>query len=186
MSYSVARFIVNVVLRIFYRIDVEGLENVPMKGRLAICSNHSNNLDPLMISIIFPRQIYWMAKKELFKNKALGFILKKIGIFPVDRGDSDISAIKNALRILKDEKVLGIFPEGGRVKGFDLNNAKPGIGLLTAKSKSVVLPIYIYSDYKLFNKVKINIGKPIDLSKEDSKDYAEISRNILISIYDLK
>lgn len=186
MFYSVVKSIVNVVFRVLYRLDIQGLENVPMEGRLAICANHINNLDPLMISAIFPRQISWMAKKELFKNKALGYLLRKLGVFPVDRGDTDISAIKNALRVLKEGGVLGIFPEGTRVKEFDLNNAKPGIGLLTAKSKSVVLPIFMDSNYKLFNKVKIIIGKPIDLSEEVSKDYAEISKNILISIYDLK
>ncbi len=186
MFYSVVKSIVNFVFRILFKIDVQGLENVPMEGRLAICANHINNLDPLMLAAIFPRQIFWMAKKELFKNKALAFLLRKLGVFAVDRGGTDISAIKNALRILKSGGVLGIFPEGTRVKGFDINNAKPGIGLLTAKSKSVVLPIFMESNYKLFNKVKIKIGKPIDLSQEESKDYAEISKNILISIYDLK
>lgn len=176
----------SVFLRVLYRVEVEGLENVPMEGRLVICANHANNLDPLLVSIVFPRQISWMAKKELFKNKVLGNILKKLGVFAVDRDSTDISAVKNSLRILKDGGVLGIFPEGTRVKGFDINNAKAGIGLLAAKSKSVVLPIYIDSNYKLFKQVKLIIGKPIDLSQEESKDYAEISKNILRSIYDLK
>lgn len=186
MFYRLVKFLVNIVFRIVFRVDVQGLENVPMEGRLAICANHINNLDPLMLSAIFPRQVFWMSKKELFDNKVLGFLLSKLGVFPVDRGDSDIAAIRNALRILKSGGVLGIFPEGTRVKEFDINNAKPGIGLLTTKSKSVVLPIFMESNYKLFNKVKIKIGKPIDLSQEESKDYAEISKNILRSIYDLK
>ncbi len=186
MLYSAAKIFFYVIFKILYRIEVEGLENVRMDGRLAICSNHANNLDPLLVSVVFPRKISWMAKKELFKNKTFGNILGKIGAFPIDRDNSDISAIKNALRILKDGGVLGIFPEGTRVKGFDINNAKPGIGLLTAKSKSVVQPIYIDGNYKLFNKIKIKIGKQIDLSQEESKDYAEISKNILKSIYDLK
>ena len=68
MFYSVVKSIVNFVFRILFKIDVQGLENVPMEGRLAICANHINNLDPLMLAAIFPRQIFWMAKKELFKN----------------------------------------------------------------------------------------------------------------------
>lgn len=188
MFYSVVRFIVGILLRVFFRVKVSGKENIPIEGRLALCANHHSNWDPLFISIVFPRQISWMGKKELFKNKALAYILNKLGVFPVDRGETDISAIKTALRVLKDGGVLGIFPEGTRVEGYDVENAKPGIALLTVKSKAIVLPIYIGSSYKLFSRVDINIGKSIDLSAENgqTKDYSEISKNILLSIYELK
>lgn len=187
MFYNVAKFIVNVAFRIVFRIKVTGRENIPAEGRLSLCANHHNNLDPLFISIVFPRQISWMGKKELFQNKALAFILNHVGVFPVDRDGSDISAIKKALKVLKSGGVLGIFPEGTRVKSFDLNNAKPGIALLTVKSKSTVLPVYIDSTYKLFSKVHIKFGKPIDMTLEEgqSVDYTQISKNILISIYNL-
>jgi len=129
-----------------------------------------------------------MGKKELFRNKVLSKFLLKLGVIPVDRGDSDISAIKNSLRILKNGGVLGIFPEGTRVQSYDLANVKPGVALLTVKSKSLVVPVNIASNYKLFSKVKINIGKSIDFSldEEQTKDYSEISKNILISIYQLR
>ena len=188
MFYSIIKFLVGVFLRIFYKVRVVGIENVPVSGKLVICSNHASNWDPLFISIVFPRQISWMAKKELFKNRILSSILYKLGAFPVDRGDTDITAIKNALKVLKSDKVLGIFPEGTRVKGFDLNNAKPGVALLTVKSNATVLPIHISSNYRLFNKIKVNIGEPITFSSEDvqAKDYTKISQQILYSIYDLK
>lgn len=188
MFYNVAKFIVNIAFRLVYRIQVTGKENIPSEGRLSLCANHFNNLDPLMISIVFPRQISWMGKKELFQNKVLAFILNRVGVFPVDREGSDLSAIKKALKVLKEGGVLGIFPEGTRVKSFDLNNAKPGIALLTVKAKSTVLPVYIDGNYKLFSKVHIKFGKPIDMTLEEgqSVDYNEISKNILISIYNLK
>ncbi len=188
MFYSIVKPLVGIFLKLFYRVRVTGLENVPQSGKLVICSNHASNWDPLLISIVFPRQISWMAKKELFENKILSFILCHLGAFPVDRGASDISAIKNALKVLKNDKVLGIFPEGKRVEGLDLNNAKPGVALLTVRSNSVVLPLNISSDYKLFNTVNIVIGKPIDFSEEhvQAKDYTKLSHQILYSIYELR
>lgn len=188
MFYNFIKIIASVIFKIGYRVKVKGIENVPLKGKFVLCSNHANNLDPILVSIAFPRQISWMAKKELFTNKLLSKFLTKLGAFPVDRGDSDISAIKNALRVLKNDGVLGIFPEGTRVKAFDIENAKPGVALLTIKSKSNVIPVKIEGNYKLFSSMKIIIGKPIDFSLEEgqTKDYTEISKNILSSIYELR
>ena len=150
-----------------------------------------SNWDPIFISIIFPRQISWMGKKELFQNKLLAFLLSKLNVFPIDREGSDLAAMKKALRLLKEEKVLGLFPEGTRVEKFDPNNAKSGVALISYKSKSPILPVYIESNYKLFNKVNIIIGEPIDLEekidgKPSSDDYLEISKEVLTKIYGLK
>lgn len=188
MFYYVVRGIANFVLRIFFKIEVTGRENVPVKGRFVLCANHASNWDPVFISIALSRKISWMAKKELFKSKVLAYLLKKLGAFPVDRDGSDLSAIKNALRVLKGNNILGIFPEGTRVSGFDIDNAKPGVALLAAKSKSLIIPVNIDSNYQLFNKVKITIGNPSDflLTDGQAKDYKEISINILRTIYDLK
>ena len=191
MFYKVVKIILNLLLSIFFRFKVTGVQNVPLNDKFIICSNHANNWDPLFISIKFPRQISWMAKKELFENKILSYLILKLGSFPVTRGDTDISAIKNSLKVLKNDGVLGIFPEGTRVQGFDIQNAKPGVALLTIKSKSRVVPIYIDSNYKIFNKVKISIGEPIDYNLEDGKkltsdEYSEISKKILKSIYRLR
>ena len=191
MFYKVVKMILNLLLSIFFRFKVTGVQNVPPNDKFIICSNHASSWDPLFISIKFPRQISWMAKKELFENKILSYLIHKLGSFPVTRGDTDISAIKNSLKVLKNDGVLGIFPEGTRVQGFDIQNAKPGVALLTIKSKSRVVPIYIESNYKIFNKVKINIGEPIDYNLEDGKkltsdEYSEISKKILKSIYRLK
>lgn len=188
LLYSVLKVIINFIFRILYRVKVIGIENVPLEGRFVLCANHANNLDPFFVSIAFPRQICWMSKKELFKNKLLAKLLLKLGVFPVDRGDVDISAIKKSLKILKNEGVLGLFPEGTRVKGFDISNAKPGVALLAYKSKSKIVPVNIDSNYRFFNRVRITIGEPMDyfLYDENNKDYLEISKNILSTIYNLK
>lgn len=191
MFYDVIVNIAYVLFSIVFRFKVIGKENIPLNGKLVVCSNHSNNLDPVVISMFFPRRISWMAKKELFDNKFISFIGKNVGAFPVNREEVDIGAVKNSLKILKEDRVLGIFPEGTRVKKMNLDNAKSGVSLLAIRSKAPVLPIYIEASYKLFSKVKIHIGEPLYLYKDienkpTPEEYKELSKYILSHIYSLK
>lgn len=190
MFYNVIKSVVGFILKPFFRIKVYGTENIPHDGKLILCSNHASNWDPILISIAFPRQIYWMAKKELFKTKTLSALVYKLGAFPVDRDGTDITAIKNALRVLKADGVLGIFPEGTRVKGFELKNAKSGAILLSVKSKSPILPIYIRGNYRPFSNIDIYIGESIDYSKNidkkpSSEEYTNMGEGLLYKIYKL-
>lgn len=177
--------------RIIFRIEISGRENIPKEGRGIICSNHISNLDPIMVAIAVPRPISFMAKKELFENKLLGKLIFSLRAFPVDRQGSDLSAIRNSLKVLKEENILGIFPEGTRVENMDLESTKAGIGLIAIKGKSPVVPIYIDSKYTLFSKVKIIIGEPMSFDdyydkKLTTEDYRMISKEIMKSIYTLK
>lgn len=190
MFYAFVRLIIGGIIRLFYPIKVINLQNLPKEGSLILCPNHASNFDPIFVSIGIPRQICWMAKEELFKSKILSFLLTKLDAFPVDREGSDIGAIKKALRILKEDKILGIFPEGTRTESMDLKSAKPGVALLGNKSKTPVLPVYIDSNYKIFNKTKIYIGEIIDFdnygpNKLSMNDYTKISKEILSKIYEL-
>lgn len=191
MFYGFVKVFANIILRPVFFFNIKGKENIPPNGKLIICANHSHNWDPLVLSTIFPNEIRWMAKKELFESKILSFILYKLGSFPVDRQGTDIAAVKSALKVLKNNQILGIFPEGTRVDGFNKDNAKPGVAMLALKSQSTVLPIHIDSNYKIFKPVNINIGKPMDLSDDFNKrlsteEYTEISTKILERIYGLK
>lgn len=189
--YTFARGLVKLVFKLVYRVKVYGEENIPMMEKLIVCANHSNNLDPVIIGIIFPREISFMAKKELFENKFLKFVLSRMGAFPVDRNESDIKAIKNALRVLKEDGVLGIFPEGTRVEGFNPDNVKSGTALISIKSKSRILPIYLEGNYKIFTTINVHIGEPIDFSEYygqrlDSETYSKLSKDVLREIYTIK
>lgn len=190
MFYSIVKFLASVIIKTIYRVDITGLENIPKGGKLIICANHINNLDPIIVSIVSPRTINWMGKKELFKYRWFGLILEKLNVFPVDRQGTDIRSVKKSLRVLKEDKVLGIFPEGTKVKGYNIENAKPGIALMAVKSQTNILPIHIVSNYKIFNKIDVRIGKLIDASeykgqKLNNDDYTLISQKILKSIYEL-
>lgn len=191
MFYNIVVNLAYVLFNIIYRFRLIGEDNIPTKGKLVVCSNHKNNLDPVLIAIMFPRKISWMAKRELFNNKILAYLIRKVNAFPVNRDEVDISAVKNALKVLKENKVLGIFPEGTRVKELDLTKAKAGASMLAIRAKSPVLPVYIDSSYKLFSKVNIYIGKPLYLHNEvkgkpSPEEYKEFSKEILATIYNLK
>lgn len=191
MFYSLVRILLGSIVRIFYPIELINGEKIPEEGGLIISANHASNFDPIFISIGVKRQISWMAKNQLFKSKILGFLLGKLGTFPVDRDGSDIGAIRNSLRVIKEGRVLGIFPEGTRVKSFDLDNAKAGLALLAIKTKASIVPIYIDSSYRMFSKSRLYVGDQIDLSasiqgKASTEDYLNLSREVLNEIYQLK
>ena len=187
MFYFTVRRIVGFFMRHIYRLEVHGRENIPQDSeRLIICGNHKSNLDPVAISAIFERQIFWMAKKELFENKFFGGFLTKLGAFPIDREGNDLAAIKKSLKILKNEDVLGIFPEGTRVKEADYTRIKSGIALIAQKTNSRVLPVYIEGDYKPFRKTRIYFREPVKINKEIKYSPGElenISQDIMRIVY---
>ncbi|KHO62464.1 acyl-phosphate glycerol 3-phosphate acyltransferase [Thermoanaerobacter sp. YS13] len=166
MFYYIAKVIVLVIIKVIFRIEVRGLENIPKKGPVIICPNHISLLDPPVIGALLNRRIYFMAKEELFKNPFLKFLLGTgLGAFPVKRGTADLSAIKTALTYLKKGRAIGIFPEGTRSKTGKLQKAEPGVALLAIKGNAPVVPIGIKGKYRLFSKIIINIGKPITFEK---------------------
>lgn len=184
LFYKVVKNSVKVLLSLIYRIEIEGMENIPKEGKSIVSSNHFSLMDPVLLGAFLPRKINYMAKEELFSNRLFSWVLNKLGVFPVKRSGSDISAIKTALRILKNEEVFGIFPQGTRAKAGEDLIAKPGSAMIAIKSKSPIIPIAIIGNYKLFNKVKVKIGEPIDLSKYydekiSTEEYQKISQDLL-------
>ncbi len=189
--YYFARRLVYFAFFFIFRLKVYGIENIPQDGKAVVCANHASMLDPVFLGLSIKRQIYFMTKKEMFKNKILSFILLKLGTIPVDRDGADLSAVKKSLKVLKENNLLGIFPEGTRVEGLSLDNAKPGIGMICVKGNSPIIPVYIDTTYKYFSRVNIHIGEPIDFSnfygkKLSVNEYTDISKTILEKIYELK
>lgn len=187
MFYKFVQVFIGFFVKIIYRIEVLGTENIPLEDkRLIVCGNHKSNLDPVTLSAIFPRQIHWMAKKELFQYKILGGFLKKMGAFPVDRNNNDLKAVKTALKILKNEDVLGIFPEATRVTEIDYTRIKSGVALIAQKTNSEVLPVFIEGDYKPFRKNRIYFRKPVKINKEikySNEELENISQDIMRMVY---
>lgn len=190
---SFYKFVINlftVFSKVFYKYEVIGAENVPDEGNIIIAANHKSNLDPIFVaSAIKNRTVATIGKKELFENKILATILNKLNVIPIDRDNPGISTIKTILKKIKEGYVIGIFPEGTRVKGNGFGEAKAGLALFAVKGKANVVPISIISNYKLFNKVTIYIDKPISFEeyykqKLGTEDYERLSGDVLEVIKD--
>ena len=183
---SIARFL----LLFMFRIKTVGIENVPKSGGVIYAANHKSCYDPIVIAATSKRQLTFMGKKELFKFKPFGYILKSLGAFPVNRGKGDVGAVKTGLTILKQEKVMMIFPEGKRINKGEVVPAKPGVAMFAIHAKVPVVPIKIEGEYRFMHRIKIIYGKPMYFDeyygqKLSSEKLQELSQNILDTIYGL-
>ncbi len=181
--------LVKILLFPFLRVRVYGKENIPHGSGYVLASGHTSNWDPVVLGFACPDELNFMAKKELFKNKILAAILRSVNAFPIDRGANDVRAIKTALRVLKDNKPLLIFPEGKRIKEQNQtdDDAKNGMTMLAHRMHVPVLPAAIVGEYKIFKTVEVIFGKPIYLDKYydmklNNEQMHEISKEILNEI----
>lgn len=163
--YSFAKSVVYAIFKPWYRINVVGLENFPKEGGVLLCANHIHNFDPLVVGIMAPRPVHYMAKEEIFSVPVLGNIVKKCNAFPVKRGMSDREALRKGLNVLKEDHVLGLFPEGTRSKTGELGKGLAGAGFFALRSDSYVVPCAIIGPYKSLHKLKVVYGKPIAMDE---------------------
>lgn len=162
--YRIMRALFILPIMLLFRIKKYGIHNLPKDGPLLLCCNHTSISDIFFIGIICPRQVCFMGKDELFKNRILSFLFRKLGAFPVNRRTGDTGAIKHAEELLENGKILGIFPEGTRHPGEAPHKAKPGAAMIALATKAPILPCAIYRNtgkVKLFQKVTFRFGKPI-------------------------
>ena len=169
--YKVIYGILWVLAKLFFPWESTGAQNVPESGGAVVCANHTSFLDPilLMLAATGKRQFRIIAKAELFKGPVLGWILKNMGVIPVKRGMSDISAIKEGLRVLKNGELLLIFPEGTRVREGKQAHAHPGAIVLAGRAGVPVQPVYIGAKKRMFRKTRVVFGEPYDLEFEGRK-----------------
>ena len=108
----IVRGAIYIWLKIYYRADIKGLENIPKDGALIFCGNHISYLDPPLIVVTAKRDMKFLAKEELYKNKFLAFLGWAFEAIPVKRDEKDVSAIKQSLKVLKNGECIALFPEG--------------------------------------------------------------------------
>ncbi len=161
-------------LRMLFPTKIIGKKNIP-NGACIISSNHTSNMDAVMLAVKTWEKKYYLAKKELFKNKLFGFILKKCGAVKIDRQANDVTAIKNCLKILKNNKKLVIFPEGTRVhnENMELGEIKHGVAMFAIKAKVPIVPMFITKTPKIFRRNRIYIGEPFTLEEFYGKKLTE-------------
>ncbi len=184
MLYGFARGMLFIFMNILFRIKITGSENIPEGGAI-VCSNHISNFDPITLGITIRRHIYFMAKKELFKTKFSAWILTNIKAFPVDRNARDMTSFKKAVAFLKEGKLMGIFAQGTRVKEMDSKSAKAGAALFAQMASVPIVPVGIQTNYKLFSKIYVTIGKPVYINQGEKlkgEALSEFMENLMTEI----
>lgn len=164
--FYLARF----VIKVFCRIEIHGRENI-IDGNVVYVCNHQSIFDAILNFYILPQTTCFMAKKELFSFKPLGWILKKIGVFSVDRRSIDLASVRYACQILKEKKNLCIYPQGTRTDSPEvkLKQMHAGVAMIALKNFSRVVPMMYTSKPAMFKKNVLYIGKQLDLSEFEGK-----------------
>lgn len=184
MLYNFLVVILKVICIPIFRINVKGLENIEETDKVIVCANHKSLLDPIFLAISLPQRIYFMAKKELFDKPFVGGFLKALGAFPVDRFGRDLKALRASVALVNEQKILGIFPEGTRVKEAKRENVKDGVAFIAIKAKADIMPVEIISTYKPFRKSEILIKKPIAVNEFSSLKNKEAMKKMTDRVYD--
>jgi 1-acyl-sn-glycerol-3-phosphate acyltransferase len=152
---------------------IHGKENIP-EGKTVIVSNHFHACDCGIVAEVYNKDIYFLAKKEIFKNKFISKIIKSYGGIPIDRDNPDMKSLLTAIRVLKDGHKLAIFVEGTRNKTgtTELQPLKGGASVLAIRAKSPIVPMMMNRKLGLFRKIHVFVGKPFEL-----KEYYDVKLN---------
>ena len=188
--YKVVRFIGRPIYKIVFRSKYYGVDNIPSEGAVILAGNHTNNLDAAMMIGAPKRIVHMMAKKELFSSKISNYFFRSMGCISVNRSIHDENAKSEAIDVLKNNEVLGIFPEGTVNKTLYKDNEqlllkfKYGAVSFAKKTNAYIVPFAINGKYKIFSKdLKITFGKPYkvtgDLESENEKLMNIVSKMIL-------
>ena len=166
LGRTIVRTVIFIYCKIVYRVKIVGTQNVPKEGALLFCGNHRTYLDPPLIVVTAGRHMRFMAKEELRKNPLFAFLGVLFEGIYVKRDEKDITALKEALKTLKNGGCIGIFPEGTR-NGLEKNDGKikNGAAYMALKTNAKIVPVGIIGPAKPFSKNEIIYGEPIDLSE---------------------
>ena len=173
-SYKTLKFVLKPIFKILYRPTIINKEKIPTEKAFIFAVNHKNALDPALVALSTKRTVRFLAKKELLEGKTKLFF-KAIKAIPVDRKHTSVSVVDTAIKILKDNGVISLFPEGTRNKTNKiLLPFKFGAVSMAQKTKTPIVQLEITVDYKLFRKgIKIEFGEPIDISKMELQEANE-------------
>ncbi|MBK1882463.1 1-acyl-sn-glycerol-3-phosphate acyltransferase [Luteolibacter pohnpeiensis] len=183
--------------RTIFRLRVIGEENLVTEGSVLVASNHQSFLDPPLIGNLYKTEMYFLARKTLFKGPAK-WVYPQWNAIPVDQDRPDMASLKTIIRRLKEGHRVLVFPEGARTLDGEIGEAAPGIGLIAAKSRAVIQPVRIRGAREAlprgsarirFARISVTVGKPIQLTEEELKEassgkegYDRLAKRIMAAI----
>ena len=193
--YKFLKALVGPIYRLVFNVTFKGVENIPTAGGVLLCPNHVAAIDVISIGVCSPRQIWCIAKKELFEIPVLGGLVKSLGAVKIDRGTADVGAIKAAVSAIGDGRMVVIFPQGHRCPGVNLasTDVRHGAGFIAYHARCNVIPVCINlkkGKYGLFRKTEVIFGKPMsytELGFENGgrEEYAAATKKVFDEVISL-
>lgn len=163
--YAFARTFLAWFFSLLTPVRIRGADRVPKTGGAILCCNHASMTDPLRLAYSQKRQVFFMAKEELFRNRFVGLVIGSLGAFPVSRGKGDKTAIHTAKEILDGGRLLGIFLEGTRSRTGEFLRPKSGAVMLAHSCAAPIVPCCITPKSgrlpRLFHTCYVSFGDPI-------------------------
>lgn len=171
--YAVCKVVVYCLFRSVLPTRVSGLGNVPRSGAVLLVANHQSYLDPPLIGVWLGRRFHSMAREGLFESRALSWVIRALGAFPVrEGGRPDLEAVRRAVALLEAGEIVLIFPEGTRTVEGGIGEFKPGVALLLKRAACPVVPVAIGGAYeawprgrkapRIFRRLRVEFGEPIE------------------------
>lgn len=173
MFYWLIRGILTPIVRVAYRVRVEGREHLPSRGPVIVAANHRSFLDSVFIPIVIPRRVTFVAKAEYFENPRTSWFFRAVGMIPLKRdgGTASERALAAAREVLDAGGVLGIYPEGTRSPDGRLYKGHTGLARLSRDCHAPIVPVALSGTAeiqpigamhpKLFRRVGVKLGEPI-------------------------
>jgi len=196
--YKLSHFIVRSIAKILFGFQTKGGDKVPGEGKLILAANHQSYLDPPIVGVSVRRELFYLAKAELFKIPLLNLWIRTHNAIPLKRYGFDREAIKRALEVLNRGDALLLFPEGTRSRNGRLQKAKSGIGMIAYHTKTDIIPLHIAGTFKAergFFKPprivvsfgeRINIEKYLKLKADKREIYRRIGEDVMEKIKELR
>jgi glycerol-3-phosphate dehydrogenase (NAD(P)+) len=175
--YVLARLLLQPFFLIYFRLSRIGREHARVRGPLIVAANHRSFLDPFVIAASLPwrRPLHYVAKVELFEKRWQGWLLNRLGAYPVRRGQSDEETLVTSRGVLEREGAICIFPEGTRIRSGSLGRPKRGFGRLALETGAAVLPVAVHGTEHVRNewrirprKVKLRAGRALTFPRTEN------------------